>query len=320
MATMKAVRIHSYGGPEALAYEDAPRPAAGEGELLVRVHAAGVNPLDWKVRVGLVRDWLPHRLPLIPGWDLSGTVEAAGPGVSGFAEGDEVFALMDFMRDGAYAEYAVVRAAHAAHKPASLDHAAAAAVPLAALTAWQALFDIGRLSHGQTVLIHGAAGGVGHFAVQLAAWRGARVIGTASAANEEFLRGLGAAEVIDYRERRFEDETGEVDLVLDTIGGETQERSWGGLKKGGMLVGTLGIDSPRAAERHGAQGKGVLVRPDASELAQIAFLIDAEEVAPSVARVFPLPEAAQAHEMSAGGHVRGKLVLRVRPESGALRP
>src|SRR5512134_3232073 len=188
MTPMKAMRLHSYGGPGVLVFEEAPRPQVGAGDVLIRVHAAGVNPLDWKVRAGHVKAWLPHRLPLIPGWDVSGVIEEAAPDVSSFEVGDEVYGMLDFTRDGAYAEYVAAQALVLALKPTSIDHSSAAAVPLASLTAWQALFDVAGLKTGQTVLVHGGAGGVGHFAVQFAKWKKAKVIATASAANEDFLR------------------------------------------------------------------------------------------------------------------------------------
>lgn len=311
MATMQAIRFHSYGGPEVLVLEEVPRPQAGPGEALVRVHAAGVNPLDWKVRAGQVKDWLPHRLPLIPGWDVSGVVEAVGPEVSNVQIGDEVIGLLDFKRNGAYAEYVAVEAPNLARKPGSLDHVRAAAVPLAALTAWQSLFDVAGLTSGQTVLIHAAAGGVGHYAVQFAKWKGARVMGTASADNTGFLKELGADTVINYRQTLFEDEVRGVDVVFDLIGSDTQERSWQVLKKGGILVATLGISSPEAAAAHGVRGEGLLVHPDAGQLTQIAALIDAGDLEPTVTEVLPLAQAARAHELSQGGHLRGKIVLQV---------
>src|SRR6266436_177428 len=202
--TMKAIRIHNYGGPEVLKYEDAPRPKPQAGEVLVRVHAAGVNPIDWKVREGHMKDFWPHKFPLILGWDLSGVVEELGRGVSRFKIGDEVYSIPDPTRNGAYADYIVVRESELALKPNSLHHIRAAAVPLAVLTAWQALFDTAQLQPKQCVLIHGAAGGVGHFAVQLAKWKGAHVIGTASATNHEMLYELGADELIDYTVLKFE--------------------------------------------------------------------------------------------------------------------
>jgi NADPH:quinone reductase-like Zn-dependent oxidoreductase len=311
MATMKAVRFHSYGSSEVLVSEEIPRPQAGAGEVLVRVHAAGVNPLDWKVRAGHVKGWMQHRLPLIPGWDVSGVVEAVGPDVTAFKAGDAVYGMLDFMRNGAYAEYVAAQTRNLALKPNSIDHIQAGAVPLASLTAWQSLFEIADLKSGQTVLIHAAAGGVGHFAVQFARWKEAKVIGTASAGHERFLRELGADEVIDYHTTRFEEAVHEVDVVLDPIGGDTQQRSWQVLKKGGILVATLGISSPEAARQRGVRGEGVMVHPDTAQLAQIAALIDAGSLKPTVTTVLPLAEAAQAHELSQTGHTGGKIVLRV---------
>jgi NADPH:quinone reductase-like Zn-dependent oxidoreductase len=311
MTTMKAIRLRSYGGPEVLVLEEVPRPQVGAGEALIQVRAAGVNPLDWKVRAGHVKGWLPHRLPLILGWDVSGVVEAVAPGVTDFRVGDAVYGLLDFGRDGAYAEYVAARTLNLALKPSSIHYTQAAAVPLGSLTAWQSLFDVGGLKPGQTVLIHGAAGGVGHFAVRFAKWKKAKVVATASANNEAFLRDLGADEVIDYRITKFEKAVNDVDVVLDTIGGETQQRSWQVLRKGGILVATLGISSPEAATSHGVRGEGVMVHPDAAQLTQIAALIDAGELIPAVSTILPLEEAARAHELSQTGHVRGKIVLQV---------
>src|SRR6266481_1263893 len=206
--TMKAIRIHNYGGPEVLHYEDAPRPEPQAGEVLVRVHAAGVNPIDWKVREGHMKDFWPHKLPLILGWDVSGTVEKVGPrpaAAGRFKKGDEVYSLPDPTRNGAYADYIVVRESDLALKPNSLHHIRAAAVPLAALTAWQSLFDTAQLQPGQRVLIHAASGGVGHFAVQLAKWKGARFFATASTKNQDLLRELGVDNAIDYTQQQFED-------------------------------------------------------------------------------------------------------------------
>lgn len=311
MATMQAVRFHSYGGPEVLVLEEVARPQAGADEVLVQVHAAGVNPIDWKVRAGHLKDWLPHRLPLILGWDVSGVVEAVGPDVTAFKSGDAVYGMLDHMRDGAYAEYVAARTGDLVRKPRSIDHVQAAGVPLAALTAWQSLFEVANLAPWHTVLIHAAAGGVGHFAVQFAKWKGAKVIGTASAGNATFLKELGADRVIDYRTTQFEEVVSEVDVVLDTIGGDTQERSWQVLKKGGMLVATLGISSPEAARQHGVRGEGVRVHADTAQLTQIAALIDAGDLKPAVTTMLPLAEAARAHELGQTGHVRGKIVLKV---------
>ena len=311
MKTMKAVVIRSYGGREILAIEEVPVPGIADNEVLIKVHAAGVNPVDWKVRAGYLKEMLPYEFPLTLGWDVSGTVAEAGSNVTGFSAGDEVYALADISRNGSYAEYIVVKADGVALKPDSLDHVHAASVPLAALTAWQALFDTAGLSRGQKILIHAAAGGVGSFAVQLAKWKGAHVLGTASARNREFLLGIGADEVIDYTTAPFEDAAVDVDVVLDAMGGDTRERSWKTLKSGGILVSIVGPpDEERAAEL-GVRCAGVFVRPDARQLSEIAELIDKGQVKPVVTEVLPMAEVAKAHEMSETEHVRGKIVLEV---------
>jgi NADPH:quinone reductase-like Zn-dependent oxidoreductase len=311
MATMKAVRIHQYGGPEMLRYEDAPRPEPAAGEVLVRVRAAGVNPVDWKIRQGYFKDYMKHNMPLILGWDVSGVVEATGTGVARWKRGDEVYGRADLARDGSYAEYIVVRENEIARKPKSLDHVHAATVPLAGLTAWQSLLDIAALARGQTVLIHAAAGGVGHLAVQLAKWRGARVVGTASARNAAFVRELGAEQVIDHNAGRFEDALREVDVVLDTIGGEVQQRSWKTLKPGGILVSLVSPPSEEEAAKHRARGLLAFIQSNASQLADMAGLIEAGKLRPVVETVMPLADARRAHDAVQGGHTRGKIVLSV---------
>ena len=310
MATMRAVRMHEYGGLDVLREETIPHPAFGGDDVLVRVHAAGVNPLDWKVRYGDVQMWFNHTLPLIPGWDVSGVVEAVGPAVTTLRPGDEVYGRADINRDGAYAEYAAARAADLALKPRTLGHVEAAAVPQAALAAWLSLFDTASLSAGQTVLVHGAAGGVGTFAVQLAKWRGARVFGTASARNQGFLRELGA-EPIDYATTAFEDVARDVDVVLDAVGGATLNRSWSVLKPGGVLVSLVEPPSESAAAEHGVRSAFVAAYPRADILAELAGLIDAGHIRPVVSHTLPLSEARQAHAMSESLHVRGKIVLQI---------
>ncbi|WP_246152894.1 NADP-dependent oxidoreductase [Oryzomonas rubra] len=312
METMKAVRIHAYGGPEALVYEDAPLPQPGKDEILVRVHAAAVNPVDWKIREGHLKGMLDSRLPLIMGWDVSGTVEAVGPEVVRFKVGDEVFSRPDIARDGAYAEFIVIRENEAAFKPQSIDHLHAAAIPLAGLTACKSLFAAAKLSAGQTILIHGAAGGVGTYAVQLAKWKGAHVIATASERNHDYLRELGADEVIAYQNVRFEDKVRDVDVVFDTIGGETQTRSWNVVKQGGVLVSIVSPPSQEEAVAHGVRPEFVFIQPDAAELSALAKLVDSGKLRVMVEAVLPLAEARRAQELSQNGHTRGKIVLKVR--------
>jgi len=312
--TMKAIRIHNYGGPEVLHYEDAPRPQPQAGEVLVRVHAAGVNPIDWKVREGHMKDFWPHKFPLILGWDLSGVVEelGKGPAAAGrFKIGDEVYSLPDPTRNGAYADYIVVREPELARKPNSLHHIRAAAIPLAALTAWQSLFDTAQLQPGQRVLIHAGSGGVGHLAVQLAKWKGAYVFATASTKNQDLLRELGVDEPIDYTQQRFEDIARKIDIILDTLGGETQERSWSVLKKGGVLVSLVQPPSEEKAKELGVRAAIIGVQPNGAQLAEIAKIIEAGKLAPVIDRILPLSEARRAHELSQSGHTHGKIALRV---------
>ncbi|MBV8728229.1 MAG: NADP-dependent oxidoreductase [Acidobacteriia bacterium] len=308
---MKAVRMHGYGGPDVLKYEDAPLPELSEGDVLVRVHAAGVNPVDWKIREGYMRQFRQYPLPFILGWDFSGVVEKLGPGSNQWKPGDEVYACPDLARPGTYADYIAVRASEIQRKPKTLDHVQSSAIPLAALTAWQAIFDAGQLQPGQKILIHAAAGGVGAFAVQLAKWKGAYVIGTASARNHEFLRQLGADELIDYNITRFEDVVRDADVVLDTMAGETRERSWQVLKKGGILVSILGPPSDEQAKAHGVRAAGVFVQPNQAQLQELANLADSGKLRPIIEAVLPLAEASRAHEMNQSLHTRGKIVLRV---------
>jgi NADPH:quinone reductase-like Zn-dependent oxidoreductase len=308
---MKAVRIHSYGGLDVLAYEDAPRPAAGEGEVLIRVHATSVNPFDCAVRAGYMTGYFNHSLPLVLGSDVAGVIEAVGPGAAGFQVGDAVYGRGGVFRDGANAEFVTVFASDVALKPKSLDFVHAAALPHVTLTAWQALFEMADLQKGQTVLIHGAAGGVGHIAVQLAKWRGAAVIGTASR-NLEFLRTLGVDQAIDYAATAFESVVGKVDVVLDTVGGDTQDRSWSVLKPGGMLVSVIQPPSAESAAKFGVRQAMVSSAPPIGKvLTKVAELVDAGLIKPHVAEVFPLGEIRKAHGLIEGKHTRGKIVLQV---------
>lgn len=309
-ATMKAVRLHAYGGAENLKYEDAPAPVAGAGQLVVKVMAAGVNPVDWKIRSGAFAGGRAITTPLVLGYDVSGVVESVGEGVTKFKVGDEVFAYLSLQRGGGYSEQALVLETEAALRPKSVDHAHSAAVPLAALTAWQALVETAKLEKGQTVLVHAGAGGVGHFAVQIAKARGARVIATASESNLAFLKELGADVVIDYRAQKFEDVAKDVDVVLDPMGGDTQERSIGVVKPGGFLVSIVQPPSPEKLKARGINGRVILVRPDGQQLAELAKMIDAGQIKPHVSAELPLRDAAKAQEMSATGRTRGKIVLR----------
>jgi NADPH:quinone reductase-like Zn-dependent oxidoreductase len=306
---MKAVRIHEFGGPEVLQVEDQPRPQPASDEVLVRVEAASVNPVDYKMRNG---GYVPESaLPLTLGRDVAGTVEDAGGGP--FRAGDAVYAMLGRDRGG-YVEFAAVKAADCARMPHSLDFIQAAAVPLAALTAWQGLFDNGHLTARQRVLIHGASGGVGHFAVQLARAKGATVIATCARKDMDFVRGLGASEVIDYQAERFEDCARDIDLVYDLVGGETQDRSWAVLREGGAMVSTLTEPDKAKARAKTARSAHYVAQPNGAQLAVIGQMIDDGKVIPSVARVFPLAEAAKAERQLEDGHVRGKIVLEVQQQ------
>jgi NADPH:quinone reductase-like Zn-dependent oxidoreductase len=305
---MKAMRIHAFGGPEVMRLEDLPVPQPGRDEILVRAHAASVNPVDYKTRQGKFAAVGRDKLPVTLGRDVSGTVESCGPGVQRFRPGDAVYALLGPDR-GAFAEFVILKAAEAAAKPERLSFGEAAAVPLAALTAWQGLFDHGRLAAGQRVLIHGGAGGVGHFAVQFAKARGATVLTTVSGADLDFARQLGADQAIDYRAQRFETIARDIDLVFDLVGGDTQERSWAVLKPGGILVSTLGQPPQEKARQRRAAGIGYMAQPSAQQLAEIGKLIDSGKVRPVIAATFPLVAAPQAEQRQEQGHVHGKIVL-----------
>ncbi|MBK8903359.1 MAG: NADP-dependent oxidoreductase [Anaerolineaceae bacterium] len=309
---MKAVRIHNYGDASVLSYEDAPQPTAAAGELLIQVVATTANPFDYAARAGYLAGWYAFTFPVTLGLDVSGIVEAVGEGVTDFAQGDEVFARADPAKNGAYAEYIVLPASEAAHKPASIDHFQAAALPHVGFTAWRALIDVGGLTSGQTVLIHGAAGGVGSLAVQLAKWRGAKVIGTSSANNIDFLQELGVDEAIDYNAMPFESMVREVDLVLDTVGGDTLERSWGVLKPGGMLLSVVQPPAEETAAAHSVHQAFVTAVPPAGQtLGILAALVDSGDIKPVVSSVLPLSDVQQAHALGEGRHVRGKIVLKV---------
>ena len=330
--TMKAVQLHEFGGPEVLRYEDVPIPEPGSGEVLVRVHAVGLNPPDWYVREGfpdLPPEFRPSiPLPCIPGSDISGVVAAVADDVDAFSVGDEVHGLVRFPTGlaSAYAEYVTAPVSDLARKPAAFDHVHAAAVPMAGLTAWQFLIELGhhepnplqqQMHHpvplsGKTVLINGAAGGVGHFAVQLAKWQGARIIAVASGKHESFLRELGAEEFIDYTRSPPEDVAHDVDLVLDTLGGTTTGRFLRTLKRGGALFYVfLGFSDAEEAAKLGVTVSTTQVRSNGPQLAQLARLLDTGKVRVAIDSTFPLADARRAHDRAARGHLQGKIVLTV---------
>lgn len=310
---MKAIVAHEYGGPEVLKLEDVPRPEPKENEALVRVIASGVNPADPLIVGGKFAKEFGTHLPLIPGYDVAGIVEAIGSNVTKFKRGDAIYGYPLF--GGGWAEYAVVTENEVALKPLSLDFTAAAAVPLAALTAWQALVDVAQTEEGQTVLIHGGSGGVGSFAVQIAKARGARVIATASTANQDLLQELGADVRVDYTKGKFEEVAKEVDVVLDTVGGETLARSYAVVKPGGIVCSIRARPDAAELARRKIRGAAIAVKPDSEELEQLARLIDAGKLKPIVSQVLPLSDGAKADAQAETHHTRGKTVLKVADES-----
>ncbi|WP_411576931.1 NADP-dependent oxidoreductase [Streptomyces sp. SCSIO ZS0520] len=310
---MHALSQRTLGGPEVLELAELPRPAPGPSQLLVAVHAAGLNPTDWKHRAHPA--FLPAP-PFVLGWDVSGTVEEVGVGVTLFQPGDEVFGMLPYPYGaGSHAEYVTGPARAFARKPAGIDHVQAGALPLASLTAWQALVDTAGLEAGQRVLIHAAAGGVGHLAVQIAKARGAYVIGTASAGKHDFLRGLGADELIDYRTTDFAEAVREADVVLDTIGGEYRSRSLRTLRPGGLLVSILPVDREELvaeAESLGVRAETLLVEADHTGMQAIAALAASGQLRAEIAGTYPLAEGAKAHALGETNRTTGKLVLTVR--------
>jgi NADPH:quinone reductase-like Zn-dependent oxidoreductase len=330
---MKAIRLNEFGGPEVLQYEDAPIPALKPGEVLVRVHAVGINPPDWYLRDGykmLPPEWRPSApFPIIPGTDVSGVVASVATDVKDFSVGDEVFGMVRFPSFGesaAYAEYVAAPATDLAHKPAGINYVQAAAVPMAGLTAWQFLIELGHNVqnplqperhipvplNGKTVLVNGAAGGVGHFAVQVAKWKGARVIAVASGKHASFLHELGADEFIDYQKNAPEDVVHDVDLVLDTLGTPATGRFLRTLKQGGALFPVfLGFSDAEEAARRGITVSMTQVRSNGRQLAELGRLLDAGTIRVAIDSTFPLADARKAHERAAHGHIQGKIVLTV---------
>src|SRR5881392_1656672 len=309
---MKAVVAHEYGGPEVLELEGVPRPEPKENEALVRVIASAVNPADPLTLSGKYAREFGTHLPLIPGYDIAGIIEKTGAKVTKLKAGDAIYGYPTF--GGGWAEYVIVSEGEVAGKPASLSFTEAAAVPMGALTAWQALVDVAQLHAGQTILIHGGSGGVGSFAVQIAKARGARVIATASTANQDLLKQLGADVAIDYTKTRFEDVAKDTDAVLDPVGKETLIRSYDVVKKGGIVMSLVARPDPVELEKRGIRGAAISVHPDAEDLTEIARLIDAGKIKPIVTEVLPLSEAIEAQQQAATHHTRGKLVLRIADE------
>jgi len=299
---MQIVLMHETGGPDVLRLEEAQRPEPGEGEVLLRVRAASVNPIDWKYRRGVIA----RQLPAVLGNDVSGTVERSR--APGFVEGDDVFG---FAASGGYAELATAPGAMIAKKPAGVSHEQAAALPVAGLTAWQALFDHAGLQRGQTALIAGAAGGVGHFAVQFARHAGARAIGTGSSRNRDFVLGLGADEYVDYTRQDVGVSVSDVDVAFDTVGGNTTQSLLPTVRDGGVLVTIAGAPPEQAARERGVRAELLVMSPSSEQLARIAELVAAGDVRVEITETFPLAEVQRAHTLSESGHTRGKIILTV---------
>lgn len=302
--TMLAARIHGYGGPEVIVVEQAPRPEPKAGEALVRLKASGVNPADWKFRSGFMKQFMPLTFPWILGLEGAGIVDAVGPGVTALKPGQAVFGAIN----NSYAEYAVAKVDELFAKPEHLSFEEAASVPVGALTAWQAVIMEAAVQPGQRVLVHGGAGGVGLYAVQFAHWRGAHVTATASAANLEFVRALGAETVIDYHTTQFEDVVHDVDAVIDTVGGDLLERSLPVTKSGGILVTIAGRPDPEMGQARNLRVTSSH-RAAPGVLQQISELLESKQVKPVVGTIFPLAQARQAQELSQTGHGRGRIIL-----------
>jgi NADPH:quinone reductase-like Zn-dependent oxidoreductase len=308
---MKAVRMHGYGDIASLVIEQVEKPEPAADEILIKVLAAAVNPVDWKIAEGFGEGWLGHAIPHTLGCDVAGVVEAVGSDAKKFQIGEAVFGYTSLAREGTYAEYVIAKESEVIAKPAALDFINAAALPVGTLTSWQAIFDGAGLVAGQKILIHAASGGVGSMAVQLAKAKGAYVIGTASARNADFVKSLGADEVIDYTSVNFEDAVKDVDVVFDLIGGETQARSLAVLKKGGVMISAVQPPDQEALKAHEVRGAMVGVQPNASQLAEITALVEAGKVKTFVEKVLPLDDAKEALNLSKQGRTRGKIVLTV---------
>lgn len=323
---MRAIAVNEFGGRDNLRLVNLPVPEIGENDILIEIMAAGVNPVDWKIREGMLRHRIPHEFPLVPGWDAAGVVVKAGPNARLFSEGQEVYAFCrkPVVRDGTYAEYVSVPQDCAALAPRNMSFEEAATVPLAALAAYQSLFDSAMLAPGETVLIHAAAGGVGTFAVQLARDKGANIIGTAGARNHEYLRSLGASAAVDYNSRDFRDAVrefhpGGVDVVFDCVGGDTLARSADVLHKDSRIVSIADPYGVRELKKNGRRCEFVFVEPNHEQLSELTRMIEAGRLGTHIAAAFPLEDAAKAHELSESRHVRGKIVLTVQERPGGMQ-
>lgn len=313
---MKAARIHQYGGSVEIKLEKVAIPEPAEGEVLIKIYAAGVNPIDWKIREGYLAELIPHKLPLTLGWDFSGEIVSLGKNANKWRISDAVYARPDFSKNGAYAEYIVVSEDEIASKPRTLSWQKSAAVPLVTLTAWQALNDLSAVKQGDRILIHAGAGGVGIAAIQLAKQAGATVYTTSSSKNSAFLKELGADEVIDYTQEDFST-LEDLDMVFDTMGGAVLEKSWGTLKKGASLVSVAEVPSEELAAKYEVSASFCFVQANPEQLSKISTLIDSGKLKVEIDSVFQLDDIAQAHQRSESGHARGKIIIQVQDGQGS---
>ncbi len=308
---MKAVRIHQYGGREVLSLDEIPVPDIAPDEVLVRVVAASINPVDWKVRAGYLAQMMPHQMPLTLGWDVSGVVAAVGSQVTQWQVGDAVYSRPDLARNGTYAEFVAIRAGECARKPRTISHVEAASLPLAGITAWEAMMDTARVRAGQRVLVHAGSGGVGSLAIQLVKAAGATVVATASGRNRALVESLGVDQFVDYTTTTLLQAVEPVDAVFDTIGGEVQEASWSLLKPGGIQVSIISPPDEARAAAMGVRGGFVFIGPNAPVLDKLAGMVDGGRLRPIVGAEFALEDIAQAHALSESGRAVGKIVLYV---------
>jgi len=310
---MRAIVIHAYGGPEVMKLEEVARPEPAADEILIRVVSASINPVDVGIRKGYLAELIGN-FPLLPGMDAAGIVEKVGNKVTKYKAGDPVFAFFTLKGEGGYAEFVTAKDDELAPKPSAVTFAQAAGAGAAGATAWEALIDTANLRPGQSALIHGGSGGVGHLAIQIAKAKGAKVFATASTANQDFLRQMGADVVIDYTRTKFEDVAKDVDVVLDTVGGDTLERSYGVVKKGGIIVSIVDEPKPEALEAHGIRGVTLRCTPKAEVLEELSKLMEAKKLAPVISQTFPMTQVVQAQDQIATGHTRGKIVLNIGPD------
>lgn len=308
---MKTVRIHEYGNADVLHIEEIPIPQIASDELLIKIHAASVNPVDWMVREGYLKDMHLHKLPLTLGQDFSGTVEKVGSSVTGFKVGDNVFGRPSLDRNGSYAEFIEVKATEVALMPKTITYDETATLPVAGTTAWETLVNRAKIKKGQRVLILGSSGGVGSLAVQIARNKECYVIGTTSNVNLEFVKNLGADEVIDYKSQDFSQRLSDIDVVLDTVGGENQEKAFKVIKRGGVLVSTVSKPNQKIAEQYGVRCENVSVGPNANILNELRTLVEMGQIHPVIDKVYRLEDAKQAQNYSQSGKARGKIVLEI---------